>query len=118
MCSSDLLIAIVVGVFVSSGPVLYLVGTVFMIAALIVMIQGRPYWWFAAFLTPAIVLYESAGSTVSKVATERLEATLVGVAGTLLVMLILLPLAKRYRSTRGGDEQQHQQHQQQGVSPE
>ena len=105
------LISIVVGLVVTSGPLLYVVGTVFMVAAMVVMIQGRPYWWFAAFLTPAIVLYESAGSTVSKVALERLEATLVGVAGTLLVMLILLPLAKHYRSTREGSEQQ------QGVAP-
>ena len=95
------LIAILVGYFVTSGPLLYLVGTVFMIAALVVMMMGKPYWWFAALLTPAIVLYESAGSTVTKVALERLDATLIGVAGTLAVMLILLPLAKHFQSKSG-----------------
>jgi hypothetical protein len=95
------LIAIVVGLVISSGPLLYLVGTICMVVALVVMMAGKPYWWFAAFLTPAIVLYESAGSTVTKVAIERLDATLVGIALTLGVMLILLPVTRHYQSRAG-----------------
>ena len=87
-------IAIVIGFFISSGPFLYVLGLVCMVLALVFMLTGKPYWLFATFLTPAIVLFETAGSTVTKVAVERLEATLIGIAGTLLVMLLLLLLAK------------------------
>lgn len=96
-------IALAVGAVISNGPLLYLVGTIFMITSMVVMMIGKPYWWFAAFLTPAIVLFESAGSTVTKVDVERLEATAVGIAGTLLVMLILMPLAKRVQRKSGAD---------------
>ena len=94
-------IAIVIGAFVTSAPMLYLLGTVCLIVSMVVMLAGKPYWWFATFLTPAIVLYESAGSTVTKVAVERLEATLIGIAGTLVVMLILLPIAKYFQRNDG-----------------
>lgn len=94
-------IAICIGEFVTSGPILYLLGTVFLVVAITFMLGGKPYWWFAAFLTPAIVLYESAGSTVTKVAVERLGATLIGVTGTIVVMLILLPLAKYFQRRDG-----------------
>jgi hypothetical protein len=89
------LIAILVGLLVHSGPLLYLVGTVLLMAAFMLMLQGRPYWLYATVLTPAIVLLESAGSTVDKVAEERLGATLIGVAVTLIVMLALTPFANR-----------------------
>jgi hypothetical protein len=89
------LIAILVGLLVHSGPLLYLVGTVLLMAAFMLMLKGRPYWLYATVLTPAIVLLESAGSTVDKVAEERLGATLIGVAVTLIVMLALTPFANR-----------------------
>jgi hypothetical protein len=88
-------IAILVGLVVQNGPILYLLGTVCLVAAMVVMLTGKPYWYFAALLTPAIVLYDSAGSTVTKVALERLEATIIGIAITLVFMLLLLPLARR-----------------------
>lgn len=96
-------IAIVVGAFVANGPLLYLFGTVFLIVSMVSMLDGKPYWLFATFLTPAIVLYESAGSTVTKVAVERLEATAIGVAGVLIVMALLYPLAKRGQRKSGAD---------------
>ena len=94
-------IAIGVGVIVTNGPLLYLIGTIFLIASMVFMLDGKAYWLFAAFLTPAIVLYESAGSTVTKVAIERLEATVVGIVGTLLVLAILYPLAKHWQRKSG-----------------
>jgi hypothetical protein len=97
-------IAIVVGAVVANGPLLYLFGTIFLIAAMVFMLDGKPYWLFAAFLTPAIVLYESAGSTVTKVAVERLEATVAGIALALLVVLILYPLARRGQRKSGAAE--------------
>jgi uncharacterized membrane protein YgaE (UPF0421/DUF939 family) len=69
-----------------------------------VMMIGKPYWWYATFITPAIVLYNSAGSTVTKVAIERVAATFIGIAGTLVVMLILLPLAKHFQRKTGASE--------------
>jgi Fusaric acid resistance protein-like len=87
-------IAVLVGAVVTSAGLLYLFGTVFLMVAFILMMQGRPYWLYATVLTPAIVLLESAGSTVDEVAEQRLGATLIGVAVTVLVMLALTPFAK------------------------
>ena len=92
-------IAILIGALLPSGVLLYVVGTGFLMVAFIFMLQGRPYWLYATVLTPAIVLLESAGSTVDEVAEQRLGATLVAVAGTMLVMLALSPFAKHL--TRG-----------------
>lgn len=88
------LVAMLIGVLLPSGGLLYVIGTVFLLVAFVFMLQGRPYWLYAAVLTPAIVLLESAGSTVDLVAEQRLGATLIGVAGTMLVMLALAPFAK------------------------
>jgi len=55
---------------------------------------------FVAFLTPGIVLLDSAGSTVQLVAEQRLGATLIGVLGTVVVMLALAPLSTRLFSER------------------
>ena len=93
------LIAILVGLLVPSGPLLSLIGTVFLMVAFLLMLQGRPYWLYATVLTPAIVLLESSGSTVDTVAKERLGATLIGVAVTLIVMLALVPFSTRLFGT-------------------
>jgi uncharacterized membrane protein YccC len=89
------LIAILVGSLVPGGPLLSVIGTVFLMVAVFFMLQGRPYWLYATVLTPAIVLLESSGSTVNTVAEERLGATLIGVAVTLIVMLALVPFSTR-----------------------
>lgn len=93
-------IAIVLGLLLPGGWVLPAAGTVFLMGSFVLMLQGRPYWIYAAVLTPGIVLLESIGSTVDKVAEERLAATLIGITGTVLVMLVLAPLA-RYLSVKG-----------------
>jgi hypothetical protein len=97
------LIAVFVGSLISSEGFLYLIGTAFLMVAFILMLQGRPYWLYATALTPAIVLLESAGSTVDQVAEERLDATLIGITVTLVVMLALAPFAKYFaeRSVSG-----------------
>ena len=89
-----IVIAIFVGAVFTNQDWFYLLGTVFLMASFILMLQGRPYWLYATVLTPAIVLLESAGSTVNEVAEERLGATLIGVALTVAVMLALTPLAR------------------------
>jgi hypothetical protein len=88
-------VAIVIGLLVPSGPLVYLMGTAFLMAAFMLMLQGRPYWLYATVLTPAIVLLESAGSTVERVAEERIVATLIGVAATLIVILAIAPFSTR-----------------------
>lgn len=88
-------ITILIGVFFPTGPILYLFGAAFIIVAFLFLLQRRPYWLYAMVLTPAVVLLDSAGSDVGMLAVERLEATIVGIALTLLVMLALSPLAKR-----------------------
>ena len=94
-------LALVIGLFVSSGPWLYVIGVVLFVFAGTLMMLGRPYWTFVVFLTPAVVLFTSAGSTVDKTAVIRLEATAVGVFITLAVMLALTPLAKRLQIKSG-----------------
>lgn len=89
-----IIIAVVIGTLVTNQGLLYVVGTAFLLVAFTFMLQGRPYWLYATVLTPAIVLLESAGSTVRELSEERLGATLIGVAATVLVMLALAPFAK------------------------
>jgi hypothetical protein len=91
-------IAVLVGAVVTNTGLLYLIGTIFLMIAFILMLQARPYWLYATVLTPAIILLESAGTTVDQVAEERLGATLIGVAVTVAVMLVLTaltPIAQR-----------------------
>jgi len=95
------IVAMVIGVFISSGPWLYVVGVILFMAAGASMMLGKPYWLFVIFLTPAVVLFTSAGSTVDKTAVLRLEATSVGVVIIMLVMLALTPLAKHFQAKAG-----------------
>ena len=92
-------IAIIIGALVTNSVILSLAGAAFLMISFILLLQGRAYWLYATVLTPAIVLLESAGSTVDEVADERLAATLIGVAATVLVMLALVPVSK-YLSAR------------------
>lgn len=91
-------IALIVGSIVPAGVLLYLVGFLLLMGAFLLLLEGRPYWLYATLLTPAIVLLESAGSTLDLVDEERLGATLVGVGLSVLVMLVLAPLAQVWNS--------------------
>lgn len=71
-----------------------MIGAVFFVVTCLFIFQNRPYWLYAMALTPAVVLSDSATSNVGVVAVERLEATIVGIGFTLLVMLALTPVAK------------------------
>ncbi len=95
------ILAMVIGLFISSGPWLYVVGVLLFMTAGASMMLGKPYWLFVIFLTPAVVLFTSAGSTVDKTAVLRLEATSVGVVIIMLVMLALTPLAKHFQEKAG-----------------
>lgn len=94
-------IALALGLVVHGQGIEVAVGAVLMIVAIVLMMQGVAYWLFVTFLTPAIVLFESGQSSVTRVAEVRLEATIVGVLGTLVVMIALSPLAKRIQDSPG-----------------
>jgi hypothetical protein len=91
----------IIGLFVSTVPALYVLGVILFMAAGSFMMLGKPYWTFVLFLTPAVVLFTSTGSTVDKTAVLRLEATSVGVVIIMLVMLALTPIAKFLQSKSG-----------------
>jgi hypothetical protein len=94
-------LAMLIGLFIQTGPQLYVLGVILFMVAGSVMMLGKPYWMFVVFLTPAVVLVTSAGSTVEKTAFLRLEATSVGVVIIMLVMLALTPIAKHLQSKAG-----------------
>ena len=89
-------ITIVVGLFFPTGPILYVLGFIFIVITFLFILQNRPYWMYAMVLTPAVVLLDSANSAVGIVARERLVATIIGVACTLLVMLALVPVERYF----------------------
>lgn len=97
-------VAFIIGQFVSSGPLMYVLSVLLFVVANCCMLLGKPYWVFVLFLTPAVVLMTSAGSTVDDTAVLRVEATVVGVAITLLVMLVLTPLAKHLQAKSGAPQ--------------
>ena len=80
---------------------LYVLGVALFTVAGTLLMLGKPYGVFVLFLTPAVVLVTSAGSTVDQTAIIRLEATAVGVVIVLLVMLALTPLAKHLQQKHG-----------------
>ena len=99
--AAGFVLAMIIGLFVSTGPALYVLGVILFMAAGSFMMLGKPYWTFVLFLTPAVVLFTSTGSTVDKTAVLRLEATSVGVVIIMLVMLALTPIAKFLQSKSG-----------------
>ena len=94
-------LAMIIGSVVPSGPLMYVLGVLLFMVAGSCMMLGKPYWTFVIFLTPAVVLFTSAGSTVDKTAVIRLEATSVGVLITYAVMLALTPLARHLERKSG-----------------
>ena len=91
-------------VLVSGVPILvYAAGGLFAYLALVFKLSGRPYWQFAAMLTPAVVLFEGAAGSLTTVAWERLVATLLAVLASLAAMLLVRPLYLAHAQRRGLD---------------
>ena len=89
-------IAFIIGIFVTEPFFLYLAGTVCLFFAISFFTDPkRPYWLYVMFLTPTIVVFESAGGSITGLARERLFATLGGVAIALIAEAIMIPV---YRS--------------------
>lgn len=65
------------------------IGYVVLIAALTVMLSGRPYWLFATLLTPAVILLAEGTANGLDVTAARLGFTLMGIALAFGLMLIV-----------------------------
>lgn len=75
---------------------LYLAGFIFLGIAIAMFISPkRTYWQFATFLTPGIVLLEGTGSSIATTDLQRLQFTLLGVATSLCVVALLIPIYGR-----------------------
>ncbi|MBI1352598.1 MAG: hypothetical protein GC156_15970 [Actinomycetales bacterium] len=91
-------------VVVSGFPlIMYVAGGAFMFAALAVKFRKRPYWQFAALVTPSVVLLEGASGSLAETAWQRLLATLIGATVAVVVILLLRPLYRRSAATYGVD---------------
>jgi hypothetical protein len=93
-------IAITIAETTSSIWVYYVVGVISLIAAITFMLIGRPYWEYAAALTTGIVMMEGATDLVPTAET-RLVATLSAAGASLVVMLLLRPVAARVSGKHG-----------------
>lgn len=65
------------------------------------MIAHKPYWLYATFLTPGIVIAESLGSSLESLAFARLGFTLAGAAIAFTLVLIFGPHMRRLAKAAG-----------------
>lgn len=91
----------VVALVTTSHPLLYLVGTLMFTAAIYSKIRKWNYFYYALFLTPAIVLLEGISTSVTTEAEGRLVATLGAIAISLAAMGILELVNRRTTSVKG-----------------
>jgi len=97
-------IALILGLTIHSTLFLTLVAIVFLILAVATKLDpSRPYWLFATFLTPAVVLLESSGGSIVDTDRDRLVATFLGVAICLILIAIAHPVYKRSADRLGLD---------------
>lgn len=89
---------------IPNSRVLAAIGALCFLGALLVKTDPKqPYWLFVAFLTPAIVLLESAGHSVVATADARLGFTLLGTGVALGAELLLRPAYRRNAQRLGLD---------------
>ncbi|NQU38152.1 MAG: FUSC family protein [Actinobacteria bacterium] len=80
--------AVVIVDLVGFQSVFYILGVLFITAALTLSLLQKPYWIYAGLLTPAIVFFGSAGKDVDLVGGERVAFTAIGVVIALLIGLV------------------------------
>ena len=72
-----------------------MIGMILMlVATYLLMNPANPYWLFASFLTPAIVLLTASPTNFESTAAARLFATLAGVGLAILAEALLTPLCR------------------------
>ncbi len=70
--------AVLIGVLGLPSLVMGLLGVIAIMVALTMKVEGRPYWLYASFLTPAVIFFDSASNNTSEIALQRLLYTVVG----------------------------------------
>lgn len=73
-------VAALIGAIGLPTLLLNVLGALTMSAALTLQLKGQPYWLYASFLTPAVILVDSASNDTGELALQRLIYTVVGVA--------------------------------------
>lgn len=88
--------------FGSYSWVIVLLGVAFMVLSVIARVQSdRPYWQYAAMITPTVVLLEGVGSSVTGVAYARLGYTLLGAVMAIVLEIAVLPAYQRSAQLHG-----------------
>lgn len=87
-----------------------LLAILLIVAALTAMLSGLPYWLYATFLTPAVVLMDASATDGVELAAERLGLTLLGavIAVGLAFVVNLVVHARRRRSSGSEIAAEHQ----------
>ena len=88
-------IAILIAVAVPSTTLIYILAVLASVISLAFLVDQRPYWMYATALTVAIVCLEGASTSILDTARDRLIATAIGAALSLLAIAILEPFARR-----------------------
>ncbi len=78
-----------------------LIGNLFIVLALVGNAQKRPYWQYAMFLTPGIVLLDGTNESILATADDRLLATFIGALICLVVLMIERPFYKAAAAKAG-----------------
>ncbi len=96
-------VAFAIATIVASTWIFVVLGLGFIVAAIAARMRpGTPYWIYVTLLTPAIVMLEGSGGSVTDTDVLRLRYTLLGTAISLGAMAVLVPLlrtvARRRRS--------------------
>jgi hypothetical protein len=79
----------------------FAIAAVFIVIAFLQKMRKRPYWLYAMFLTPGVVLLDGTSTTILSTADDRLLATGVGALICLLVLGLERPFY-RAAATRAG----------------
>lgn len=94
------LIVAVVSALTDSKILLIVLSIAFVIAALAMRLESRPYWQYVVMLTPGIVLAEGASSGVLKLDLTRLDNTLIGAVVSVIVLAVFWLITNRFTSLR------------------
>lgn len=88
--------------FGSYNWIMVCLGAAFMVLAVVARIQAdRPYWQYAAMITPTVVLLEGVGSSVTDIAYARLGYTLLGAVMAIALEIAVLPAYQRSAQLHG-----------------
>lgn len=81
-------IVAIVSVLTDSSALLYFLSIAFMVSAVVVKIESRPYWQYVLMLTPSVVIAEGATTDLLELDVVRLEFTLLGALISFAVLFV------------------------------